>query len=72
MKKRRQHRKLAVISYFSGVPEHGMYIQKTSELGRTHKDVARMQSDEIKKDNFKTSLISLWVVRLVRSSKEVE
>lgn len=31
-----------------------------------------MQNDEIKKDNFKTSLISFEVVRLARTSKEVE
>ena len=49
-----------------------MQIQKTSELGITHKDVARMQNYKIKKDNFKMSIISLWVVRLIHSSKEVK
>lgn len=72
IEKRRQHWELAIDSSFSGVQEHGMHIQKTLELGRTHEDVARMQNYEIKKDNFKISIISLWVVRLIRSSWEVE
>ncbi len=69
--KRRQHQELAIDSDFSGVQEHGMQIQKTLELGITQRDVARMQNYEIKKDNFKMSIISLWVVRLIRISEEV-
>jgi hypothetical protein len=36
------------------------------------KGFVEMQNYEIKKDNFKTSIISFKVVRLTRNSKEVE